>query len=333
MLVPQIVIGERRHDEQPDATPDTRRFLTIRDSTDSSDLVARAVREAKALMVHDLAPAPESTRLRLERPAVQWRDEVVAIAIERITATDLEKVVLARQLVLEASNPFSIGRVIENLVARFPVAQVFAVDGFVGASPEQLVSRTERTVRANPLAGTARRSADVEVDAANIDALRGSVKDLREHRITIDWFLSELLPLCSYVDAEPEPSVLTLANVHHLGTLVEGLLSEPAPSALDLVRVVHPTPALGGAPQRLALDTITELEGFDRARYGGPTGWMDAQGNGEFAVAVRTAQIDGVSATVAAGVGVVAQSDPAAELEETQAKFQAMLGALLRAAD
>ena len=134
---------------------------------------------------------------------------------------------------------------------------------------------------------------------------------------------------CSYVDAEPEPSVLSMANVHHLGTMVEGVLSAPPVSAVELVAGVHPTPALGGDPQAEALKLIAELEGFDRSRYGGPAGWVDAAGNGEFAVSVRTAQVQGHLATVCAGVGVVAQSDPEAELLETQAKFRAMLGSLL----
>ena len=150
-----------------------------------------------------------------------------------------------------------------------------------------------------------------------------------EHRITIDWLLAELLAFSSYVDAEPEPSVVSLENVHHLGTQVEGVLSEPPASVLELVKAVHPTPAVGGNPQVDALALIAQLEGFERQRYGGPSGWFDAQGNGQFAVSVRTAQIDGKTARIAAGVGVVAQSEPQAELEETQAKFQAMLGSFL----
>ena len=123
--------------------------------------------------------------------------------------------------------------------------------------------------------------------------------------------------------------MVSLANVHHLGTLVEGVLSAPPASVLDLVAAVHPTPAVGGDPQDEALGLIKQLEGFDRKRYAGPAGWVDADGSGEFAVSVRTAQVDGVTATICAGVGVVAQSDPEAELEETQAKFRAMLGSFL----
>ena len=156
-----------------------------------------------------------------------------------------------------------------------------------------------------------------------------SEKDRWEHRITIDWLLEELLPFCSYVDAEPEPSIVTMANVHHLGTLVEGRLSSPAAPVLELVAALHPTPAVGGQPAKAALALIDELEQAERGRYAGPTGWVDGNGNGQFAVAIRSAQLNGTETRLFAGVGVVADSDPTAELAETRAKFRAMLGALI----
>lgn len=316
MLVPEVVIGE----------VDGTRFLTFADSIDMAG--------AQALVAELVAAPAKSTPgkiwLTLDKPAAVWRDDVVARARDRIVETDLQKAVLARVLTLTADTDIPLGPVVSSLAERFDHAMVFAVDGFVGASPELLVSRTDRTVRAHPLAGTAARSSNEAIDAEQIATLLASSKDRVEHQITIDWLLTELLAFCSYVDAEPEPSVLTLANVHHLGTLVEGVLSEPAAPILDLVGAVHPTPALGGAPQAEAIALIGELEGFNRGRYGGPTGWVDAAGNGEFAVGVRTAQIDGATARIAAGVGVVAQSNPQAELEETQAKFRAMLGTLFR---
>lgn len=278
------------------------------------------------------APAelgPERIDVETSMPADRWRDDIVGVARDRIRAGELVKVVLARELILRADRAFSVSAAVRRLAAAFPEALVFSVDGFVGASPELLVAREGRAVRALPLAGTAARSSSPEVDAARVDELRASTKDQLEHRITIDWLLEELLPFCSYVDAEPDPSVISMANVHHLATVVEGVLSKPAASILELVAAVHPTPALGGAPQGRALEVIAELEGFDRRRYGGPVGWLDGNGNGEFAVAVRSAQIVGSKAYVAAGVGVVAESDPEAELAETQAKFRAALGALL----
>ena len=232
-------------------------------------------------------------------------------------------------LVLSADRPIPAAGVLRRLAGAHATGYVFAVDGFLGASPELLVARDRRTVRALPLAGTTARSPDSAADAAAIDELRRSTKDQIEHRITIDWLLESLLPFCSYVDAEPEPSVVSMPTVHHLATVVEGVLSVPIPSVLDLVDAVHPTPALGGAPADVAIRAIGELEGFDRGRYGGPIGWVDSEGNGEFAVGVRSTQIIGRTARVAAGVGVVADSDPEAELMETQAKFRAALGALL----
>ena len=315
LLLAPVVLGESHG----------TRFVTALDGR-SVDAVHQLVEDVLATPV----PAwPTEVALHLGQSAESWRDEVVAVARDRIASTELQKTVLARLLTLTASSDFPLTPIVTSLAERFAEAMVFSIDGFVGASPELLVSRDGRTVRAHPLAGTAARSSDPDVDAQQIASLHASGKDRIEHQITIDWLLTELLPFCSYVDAEPEPSTLTLANVHHLGTLVEGVLSEPAASILDLVDAVHPTPALGGAPQADAIALIDELEGFDRHRYGGPTGWVDASGNGEFAVSVRTAQVNGNEATIAAGVGVVAQSDPQAELVETQAKFRAMLGTFL----
>lgn len=316
LVVPEMVIcevGGRRH-------------VTMRANQRMGDVVERATE----VLANGSSSYPTEITVSLDRPADQWRDGVVHVARDRLRESEIEKAVLARLLTLDANSNFVTDGIVRDLARRFEHANLFAIDGFIGASPELLVSRSGRTVRAHPLAGTALRDPKAAADQRMVDALLASTKDRTEHRITIDWLLAELLPFCSYVDAEPEPSIVTLANVHHLGTLVEGVLSEPAASILDLVLAVHPTPAVGGNPQSDALALIAELEGFDRERYGGPAGWVDAAGNGEFAVSVRTAQIRGSSATISAGVGVVAQSDPDAELIETQAKFQAMLGSFLR---
>lgn len=292
--------------------------------------IAEVEGQVRSILEAAVCAAPTEITLELERSADRWRDDVVLAARDHIASSSLEKAVLARQLTLHADVDFAVAPIVRDLDRRFAQANLFSIDGFIGASPELLVSRDGRTVRAHPLAGTAARTSDAAEDAAQIERLLASSKDRVEHGITIDWLLAELLPFCSYVDAEPEPSIVTLANVHHLGTLVEGVLSEPASSILDLVAAVHPTPAVGGNPQRDALRLIAGLEGFDRQRYAGPAGWVDAAGNGEFAVSVRTAQIEGRRATIAAGVGVVAQSDPTDELLETQAKFRAMLTSFLR---
>ncbi len=259
-----------------------------------------------------------------------WRDELVAVARDAISAGELTKSVVSRRLTVTADEDLPVATIVQNLVSSFPTAVVFNVEGFVGASPELLVSRNEDMVHAHPLAGTAARSSDPIIDNRKIANLLASTKDRWEHKITIDWLLDTLLPFCSYVDAEPEPSIVTLANVHHLGTLVEGRLRKPHPSVLELVSALHPTPAVGGDPQTEALQLIDKLEGEDRGRYAGPTGWVDGRGNGAFVVAIRSAEIDGPTAELRAGVGVVADSDPASELEETRNKFKAMLGAILR---
>ncbi len=289
--------------------------------------------DAEDRIRHVLAEPPESVRpssISVASPidAASWRDDIVAPVIERIRSGEVDKVVLARELVVQADRPIDPGLLLGRLARRFPTVQLFCVDGFVGASPEMLVARHGSVVTAHPLAGTAPRSSNPDQDDAMAAELRGA-KNQAEHRVTIDWLLDSLLPFCSYIDAEPEPTIVTLSNVHHLGTRVEGRLSQPPASVLDLSQVLHPTPALGGAPRDQALDIISEVEGFDRGRFGGPVGWVDGAGNGELAVGIRSAQIDGNTAKVWAGVGVVADSDPESELAETRSKFQAVLGSLV----
>jgi isochorismate synthase len=275
------------------------------------------------------APGPSRFTVCSSRPPTEWC-EAVAAARDRIVAGELVKVVLARELVVTADVAFDPVAILRRLRAGYPTAFRFSIDGLVGASPELLVSRRGDVVRAHPMAGTAPRSADPATDARLAASLLASTKDQTEHRITIDMVLDTLLPYCSYVDAEAEPALVALANVSHLATRVEGRLSSPPASALSLAAALHPTPAVGGAPGAEALALIDELEDLDRGAYAGPVGWVDAGGNGTWAVAVRSAHIDGRRARLFGGVGVVADSDPEAELEETRSKLQAMLGALVR---
>lgn len=326
VIVPRIVVGRGA---------EGRRWITMV-GDGASDLLT-ATDEVLTVLERPVPFGPEPTSMQLNSPLAPeiWRDEVVGHARERIAAGDLDKAVLARELVLRTDHPIDPALVIERLRRRYRNAILFSIDGFVGASPELLVSRTDDVVRAHPLAGTAPRASDPAADAREAAQLLASDKNRWEHRITIDWLLDTLLPFCSYVDAEPEPSIVTLANVHHLGTRVEGRLSSPAASVLELVAALHPTPAVGGKPQDRALRLIAGLERADRGRYAGPAGWVDGDGNGAFAVSVRSAQLDGVTegpseTRLFAGVGVVEDSDPAAELAETRQKFEAMLGALIR---
>jgi menaquinone-specific isochorismate synthase len=206
------------------------------------------------------------------------------------------------------------------------------VDGLIGASPELLVQVQGRTVRSHPLAGTAPRTGDPATDARLAAELVASTKNQVEHRVVIDMVHDTLLPWCSYLDWEPEPSIVTVANVQHLGTAIEGALSEPRPAVMTLVRALCPTPALGGSPSTGAIEFIETHEPMERGNYGGAVGIVDRHGDGTFAVTIRCAEFspDRRTARLFAGGGIVAESDPLAELAETQAKFQAMLSAIVR---
>jgi len=322
LIVPSVVVGQNAAGEQ---------WLTTVGASSAEALAQiEAVMATYPTAPHPTSPQATTYELRSAVTPEFWRDQVVAPVRDRIVAQEFNKVVLARELLLTTDEPIDVAAVVSRLNQSFGTAIIFAVDGFIGASPELLVSRDVEMVRAHPLAGTAPRSSDPIRDADLAAELNVSTKDQGEHRITIDWLLDTLLPFCSYVDADPEPKILTLPNVHHLATQVEGRLSSPAASVLDLVAALPPPPAVGGDPQDLALQAIDAIEPGDRGLYAGPVGWVDGAGNGEFAVGLRSGHVHGNTASIWAGVGVVGDSDPAAELAETRAKFQAMLGAILR---
>lgn len=298
-------------------------------STDGSRVSHRAVTAP-----HAPAPGPGHADPSVHEvvstvPPAEWAEQVRE-ATERISTTDLEKIVLSRELVLRTDTPLDPGVVLTRLIDRFPAAMAFSIDGFVGASPELLVERSGSTVRSVPMAGTAARSGDPERDRALAEELMGSEKNRAEHRITIDWVHDALLRWCSYLDAGYHPEVVSLANVIHLASAVEGRLSRPVPSALELAAILHPTPAVGGHPRNLALELMSAMGETGRGRYAGPVGWIDSTGDGQFAVGLRSAQMRGTEVVMRAGVGVVAGSEPEAELAETRAKFSAILGALLQ---
>jgi isochorismate synthase EntC len=195
----------------------------------------------------------------------------------------------------------------------------------VGASPELLVRRHGSTVESRPVAGTT-----VADGAEALDALAHSAKDNREHRFVVDAIADALGDVCGALDIAPVPEVMVFGPVAHLATPVRGRLHDPRPSALDLARLLSPTPAVGGTPRAAALSTIAALEDFDRGRYAGPVGWVDARGDGEWAIALRGAELDGTRARLVAGAGIVEGSEPDAEWAETQAKLEPMLRALIR---
>lgn len=275
------------------------------------------------------APGPSSFSVASSRPPGAWC-ESVATATCRIRRGDFDKVVLAREVVVEADADIAVTDVLGRLRHAYPGCFVFSVDGFVGASPELLVSRHGDIVRAQPMAGTAPRRGDPQADARLAAGLLASPAYRQEHQVTIDMVHDTLLAFCSYLDDEAEPSVVPLANVQHLATTVEGRLSHPPASVLELVAALHPTPAVCGRPREAALAAIAELEGLDRGRYAGTVGWVDGHGNGQWAVSIRCAEIDGRTARLYGGNGIVADSDPATELAETRAKLQAMLSVIVR---
>jgi menaquinone-specific isochorismate synthase len=268
------------------------------------------------------------------RPAVDVAHYLRAVesARDAVRAGEIVKAVIARPITVASDCPIDVHAVLGRLRASFGSSYRYSVDGFIGASPELLVAVEGDVIRSHPLAGTAPITGDVENDARLASELIASTKNQVEHRTVIEMVHDTLLPWCSYLDWEPEPSIVKVANVQHLGSSVEGRLSNPAPNVLELVRALSPTPAVGGHPRSRALDLIASVEGFERGPYGGAVGWVDASGDGTWAVAIRCAELsdDRHMARLVAGGGIVADSDPLAELAETQAKFQAMLSAIIR---
>jgi menaquinone-specific isochorismate synthase len=267
----------------------------------------------------DPVPAPRGVRYGDgELPLAGYRT-AVAEAIRRIRAGDLHKVVLAHDLLATAEEPVDPRHLLTRLAERYPSCWTFAVDGLVGATPELLLSRRGDQVAARLLAGTAWQNANGVVEDLGIELL-ASEKNRAEHAYGVESLTGALSPVCRELHVPDSPRVLGLANVAHLASDVRGTLAGEV-SLLELAERVHPTAAAGGAPREAALAAIAELEGMDRGRYLGPVGWIDAEGNGELGVALRCAQLDGATARLYAGGGVVADSEPDAEVAEAEAKF------------
>jgi menaquinone-specific isochorismate synthase len=278
-------------------------------------------------------PQPRAQSFTTE-PLTPVAHYLAAVTTARDAVRDgrLTKAVIAREVRVSSDEPIDIHAVLLRLRASFGSSYRYSIDGFVGAMPEQLVAVQGDTVTAHPFAGTTPRTGDPDTDQRAASELLASAKNQTEHRVVIDMIHDTLLPWCSYLDWEPEPSIIAVANVQHLGTRMEGHLSDPRPNVLELVHALAPTPAVGGFPRDEALALIAEVEGFERGRYAGSVGWVDAAGDGVWAVALRCAEFsdDRRRARLVAGGGIVADSEPLAELAETQAKFQAMLSAIVR---
>lgn len=256
--------------------------------------------------------------------------EAVRLTRDAVRKGEFAKAVIARDLFISSTTPIEIATILSRLRDTYRSNYRFLFDGFFGASPELLVSVEGAQVSSNPLAGTTRRTGDRQLDRQLAEQLITSTKNQLEHRIVIDMVHDTLLPWCSYLDWQPEPSIVEIGNVQHLGTDISGRLSEPRPSVLELAYALSPTPALGGHPRENAVRHIKKFEGLDRGRYGGAVGYVSANGDGCFAVSIRCAEVmgDRLRARLFAGGGIVGDSEPLSELAETDAKFQAMLAAI-----
>ena len=277
----------------------------------------------------DLSPAepptapPDVTFADGALSGTEW-ETVVAEAVRRINDGALEKVVLARDLYATAREQVDVRWPLGRLATSYPMCWTFHVDGLFGATPEMLVRRERGLVTSRVLAGTIRRTGDDARDLALAATLARSSKDLEEHEYAVRSVADALAPHCSSMNVPEAPFVLHLPNVMHLATDVAGVVhdaADPTATSLDLAASLHPSAAVGGTPTDRATDLITEIEGMDRGRYAGPVGWMDVSGDGEWGLALRSAEVEGARVRLFAGCGIVADSDPAAELAEGQAKF------------
>ena len=279
-----------------------------------------------------LAPLP-TTRLVREIPTQAEHVERVTKLVKLIGEGALRKVVAARSVALEADAAIDPELLVAHLISRHPTSNGFVADigtgTLVGASPELLVSRRGNRVTLRPLAGTAPRRSDPDADRAEADKLLASTKDQEEHSYVTEWIKAKLSTICSELIIPSAPVLTDTPEVWHLATPIEGVLTDPSTTALDVAALLHPTPAVCGTPTDLALATILERE-EDRGFYGGAVGWCDRNGDGEWIVAIRCAEIspDGRTAIAYAGGGIVAASDPDAELAETSTKLRTLLGAL-----
>ncbi|CAB4881270.1 unannotated protein [freshwater metagenome] len=259
----------------------------------------------------------------------QWMTRV-AQAIAKIDKTEIDKVVLARDLIAEADKTIDVRPILNSLAHDYPATWVFSVDGLIGATPELLLRLSRGMVTSRVLAGTIPKTGDDARDLALAGSLARSSKDLEEHEYAVRSVAEALEPFCSSTNVPDVPFVLHLANVMHLATDVTGALLESKHhlDAFALLNSLHPSAAVCGTPRNIAFDVIDEIEGMNRGRYAGPVGWIDARGDGELGIALRSGQVTDNQIRIFAGCGIVAGSDPVVELAESNAKFSAIRSAL-----
>ncbi len=311
LIVPRVVVGTRGE----------RSWVTVIGVDELSplpELVAHA----------EVNPPRNVTFADGAMSGTTW-ETVVDQAVTRIGAGELEKVVLARDLVATADADIDVRWPLRRLAEQYEMCWTFHVDGLFGATPEMLVRRERGLVTSRVLAGTIRRTGDDEHDLALAGQLARSSKDLEEHEYAVRSVAESLAPHCSSMNVPEVPFVLHLPNVMHLATDVAGVVHDSdGATVLELAAALHPSAAVGGTPTKVAVEMIAEIEGMDRGRYAGPVGWMDSDGDGEFGIALRSAEIHGNQVRLFAGCGIVADSDPEAELAEAQAKFLPVRDAL-----
>jgi menaquinone-specific isochorismate synthase len=282
--------------------------------------------------------APSGIRWHDGSLSAPYWEQAVAKAVAAIrSGRSVGKVVLARDLYATAAEPIDARVLLRRLAAWYPDCYTFACDGLVGATPELLIRRDGHEVSSLVLAGTAPRGGTPAEDEALGAELLADAKNTEEHVYAVTSMRESLGPLCATLDIEPRPALLKLPNLQHLGSRVRGVLrdtggtggtGDAGKTALALAAAVHPTAAVCGTPTGMAMELIRELEQMDRERYAGPVGWVDADGNGEFCIALRCAQLAGNTARLFAGCGIMAGSVPSAELAEAQVKFRPMRSAL-----
>lgn len=261
----------------------------------------------------------------------QWKDQV-SFAVDSIKQNKLEKVVLARDQVAASTVAINTRGLLQRLEIEYPSTWLFLVDGLIGATPELLVRLSKSLVTSRVLAGTIRKTGNEDRDLALAASLAKSSKDLEEHEYAVRSVADALAPFCSSTNVPESPFVLHLSNVMHLATDVTGVLNDSAKQAdiFTLIQQLHPSAAVCGTPTNAAKKFIIDFEKMNRERYAGPVGWIDANGDGEIAIALRCGQLsqDNKSIRIFAGCGVVAGSDPVNELAESQAKLMPMRTAL-----
>lgn len=309
--------------------------LVVAPQADADAVAGRLRRTLARLRAWQATPpaaagSPRYAATPVPEPA-EWQRRVRRV-LDDLAAGAVDKLVLARTCRLEAEAPFACAAAVERLRRAHPACTTFWFGGragdFLGATPEVLLTRDGTAVATAALAGSCGRGDSVAADAALTRALLASDKDRREHAIVVDAIAAALRPFCAALDVAPEPAVLRLPTVQHLRTPIAGRLAG-APHILDLVAALHPTPAVGGHPRAAALARLAAHEGLERGWYAGPLGWFDAAGDGRFDVALRAALVHERQALLYAGAGIVAGSDPGAELAETRLKLQPLLAALM----